>query len=166
MIKHDFEIVSQKKLADRGVSLDSIAELVLALQKPYCPTLTIEKCQRAINQVLEKREVAFTILTGIELDMAAERNQLNEINNIVLDDYSLYGLDEILALSIVNVHGSIALTNFGFLDKTKPGIIGFLEAEGKHPQKCHTFLDDIVCAIASSAASKIAHDYESEKNSS
>ena len=35
----------------------------------------------------------------------------------------VYGIDEILALSIVNIHGSIALTNFGYADKLKPGII-------------------------------------------
>ncbi len=162
----NYRELSRKKLIQRGVTVEDIATLVFDLQKPYCPTLTLETCLENIDLVLAKREVAFTILTGIEIDVAAENNRLNEINDIINDDYSLYGIDEILALSIVNVHGSIALTNFGFLDKTKPGIIGVLEEEGKKKNKCHTFLDDIVCAIASSAASKIAHDYEDKKRPS
>jgi len=163
MIKKDFSAIAKQKLINRGVNLDDIANLVFDLQKPYCPTVQKDACLEAVENVLAKREVAFTILTGIELDMAAEKNHLNEMNQIILDDYSLYGIDEIMALSIVNVHGSIALTNFGYLDKTKPGIVGFLEEEGKKDNICHTFLDDIVCAIASSAASKIAHDYEDNK---
>ena len=161
----NYRELSRKKLTQRGVMVEDIATLVFDLQKQYCPTVTMYDCINAIDLVLEKREVAFTILTGVELDVAAENDSLNEINDIIKDDYSLYGIDEILALSIVNVHGSIALTNFGFLDKTKPGIIGVLEEEGKKKEKCHTFLDDIVCAIASSAASRIAHEYENRKTS-
>jgi phosphatidylglycerophosphatase A len=58
------------------------------------------------------------------------------------------------------MNGSIALTNFGYLDKLKPGIIGFIDKEGKTGVRCHTFLDDIVCAIASSAVSRMAHNVE------
>jgi phosphatidylglycerophosphatase A len=53
------------------------------------------------------------------------------------------------------VYGSIGLTNFGFLDKEKFGIIKKLdEHEG---EEVHTFMDDIVCALAAAAASRIAH---------
>ena len=44
--------------------------------------------------------------------------------SMLRNDDNLYGIDEILSLSIVNVYGSIGLTNFGYLDKLKPGIIG------------------------------------------
>ena len=76
---------------------------------------------------------------------------------MLLGDYGLFGIDEVLALSIVNVYGSVGFTNFGFVDKTKPGIIGKLDDEGKVEGKCNTFIDDIVGAIASAAASSIAH---------
>jgi len=75
------------------------------------------------------------------------------------NDYGLYGIDEILALAIVNVYGSIGFTNFGYVDKVKPGIMARLDEEGKKQEKCHTFLDDIVGAIAAAAASSIAHRY-------
>jgi phosphatidylglycerophosphatase A len=64
-----------------------------------------------------------------------------------------------MALSIVNVYGSIGFTNFGYVDKAKPGIIGVLDKEGKEPNRCNTFLDDIVGAMAAAAASSIAHRF-------
>jgi Phosphatidylglycerophosphatase A and related proteins len=53
------------------------------------------------------------------------------IQSIILSDEGLYGIDEILPLSIVNVYGTIGLTNFGYLDKVKSGIIGELDNEKK-----------------------------------
>ncbi|MFA5603854.1 MAG: phosphatidylglycerophosphatase A [Bacilli bacterium] len=147
-----------KKLNNRGVEIIDIAEIVYDLQKKYLATLTMDDCVKSVCAVIEKREVVHAILTGIAIDEAAEKNLLDEeINDIIKKDDSLYGIDEILPLSIVNVHGSIAFTNFGHLDKLKPGIIGKLDKLGEEMKQCHTFLDDIICAIASSAASRLAH---------
>ena len=41
------------------------------------------------------------------------------------------------------VYGSIALTNFGFIDKKKYGIIAKLNDEGKDSGVVNTFIDDI-----------------------
>nr|HPK29171.1 phosphatidylglycerophosphatase A [Bacilli bacterium] len=80
------------------------------------------------------------------------------LQTIIASDYGLYGIDEILALSIVNVYGSIGSTNFGYVDKVKPGIIGELDKK-TNGKVVNTFLDDIVGAIAAAAASSIAHKY-------
>lgn len=147
-----------KKLKDRGVTILDIAEITLLLQERYSNNLTIEKCIDYVLQVIEKRETIYAILTGIAIDEASEKGLFDkEINDLITSDDSLYGIDEILALSIVNIHGSIALTNFGYADKVKPGIIKVIDDLGKEKKQCHTFLDDIVSAIAASAASKIAH---------
>ena len=128
------------------------------LQSKYIPDLTLEECIESIEQVLAKREVQNTIITGIELDMLAEKELLSQpLNDILTADEGLYGIDEILALSIVNVFGSIGFTNYGYLDKVKPGIIQQLD--NKDGKTCNTFLDDIVGAIAAAAASRIAHGY-------
>ncbi len=74
--------------------------------------------------------------------------------SLLQKDDGLYGVDEILALSIVNIYGSIGLTNFGYLDKKKPGVIGKINDEKNG--KVNTFLDDIVAAIAAATASRIA----------
>lgn len=148
------------RLNERGVKLEDIAQITLFLQGPYVPDLNIETCLDHVERVVRKREVQHAILTGLELDILAEKNLLSEpLSSMLNQDYGLYGIDEILALAIVNVYGSIGFTNFGYVDKLKPGIIAVLDEEGKRPDKCHTFLDDIVGAIAAAAASSIAHRY-------
>lgn len=147
-----------KKLESRGITIEEIAKITLLLQENYCDNLTLDTCIKHVIKVIEKRESIHAILTAIAIDEAAEKNLFDkEINDLITNDQGLYGIDEILALSIVNVHGSIALTNFGYADKTKPGIIEKIDKLGKEKVQCHTFLDDIVAAIAASAASRIAH---------
>ncbi len=149
-------------LTERGVEKHHIAELVLFLQKDYFPNLTIEECIHNVDMVLTKREVQNAVLTGIQLDILAEEGKLlPPLQEMIENDEGLYGCDEILALSIVNVYGSIGMTNFGYVDKLKPGILKELNLKGG--PRCHTFLDDIVGAIAASASSRIAHNMQGSK---
>lgn len=153
---------SYQWLQERGVRIDDIAELTFFLQKNYYDSLTMEECKASVEQVLSKREVQNAILTGIQLDILAEEGKLlSPLQEMIENDEGLYGCDEILALSIVNVYGSIGLTNFGYIDKLKPGIVKQLN-DKSGPRK-HTFLDDIVGAIAASASSRIAHRKQEEK---
>lgn len=146
-------------LASRGVSLQDIAEVTLLIQKDYFKDLTIEFCVENVKKVLEKTEVQHVVFTGIALDQLAEQNKLPEpLQTIVASDLGLYGVDEIMALGIVNIYGSIGLTNFGYVDKAKVGIIKEIDRIGKDTNKCMTFTDDIVGAIAAAAASRIAHN--------
>lgn len=150
------EAKTRELLTERGVTLDDIAELVMFLQKDYYEGLTKEICLHQIEKVLSKREVQNAIITGIQLDMLAEKKQLMEpLQTIIFNDEGLYGVDEIVALSIVNVYGSIGFTNYGYIDKVKPGILKKLNS--KTDGQNHTFLDDIVGAIAAAASSRLAH---------
>jgi len=154
-----YDLVVQR-LNDRGVKLEDIAELTYDLQISYVKTLEFSICMDHVQRVVMKREVQNAILTGLELDILAEKGMLSEpLSTMLLSDYGLYGIDEVLALAIVNVYGSIGFTNFGYVDKTKPGIIKKLDDDGKKEGVCNTFLDDIVGAIAAAAASSIAHRY-------
>ncbi|WP_054028593.1 phosphatidylglycerophosphatase A [Bacillus sp. FJAT-28004] len=149
-------------LLKRGVTKMAIAELVHFLQKDYFPGLTPEDCIVHIDAVLSKREVQNAVLTGIQLDILAEEGKLMPpLQDMIKHDESLYGCDEILALSIVNVYGSIGFTNFGYVDKLKPGIL--VKLNDKSDGEIHTFLDDIVGAIAASAASRMAHRRQAER---
>ncbi|NLY67869.1 MAG: phosphatidylglycerophosphatase A [Tissierellia bacterium] len=143
----------------RGVKIEDIGELVYDLQKDFYPDLTLEICINNIDAVLSKRETIHAILTGIALDELAEKGLLPQpLQDIVESDLGLYGIDEIIPLSIVNVYGTIGLTNYGYLDKEKKGIIRKLDTEkGK---VVNTFIDDLVAAIAAAAASRIAHTKE------
>ncbi|KYG33542.1 phosphatidylglycerophosphatase A [Alkalihalobacillus trypoxylicola] len=143
-------------LVKRGVDLEDIADLVYFLQVKYHPDLTLEQCLENVDRVIGKREVQNAILTGIQLDLLAEEKKLfPPLQGIIERDESLYGVDEIIALSIVNVYGSIGFTNYGYIDKQKPGILERLN--DKSLKECHTFLDDIVGAIAAAASSRLAH---------
>ncbi|KEO82073.1 phosphatidylglycerophosphatase A [Tumebacillus flagellatus] len=144
-----------KLLEQRGVTVDDIADIVFTLQKPYHPNLEREPCVESVLAVLVKREVQYALYTGVALDMLAEQKLLPEPMQTILEtDESLYGVDEILALSITNVYGSIGLTSFGYLDKEKMGIIAKLNDKANG---VHVFLDDLVAGIAAAASARIAH---------
>jgi phosphatidylglycerophosphatase A len=158
-MKESMEELHQKSievLNERGVTIKDIAELVKILQKPYNPDISLEICLENVDAVLKKREVAHAILTGVALDQLAEKKKLPEpIQSIIDTDEGLYGIDEIIPLSIVNLYGTIGLTSYGFLDKKKFGIIK--ELDTKKNGKVNTFLDDLVAGIAAAAASRYAH---------
>ncbi|WP_046215750.1 phosphatidylglycerophosphatase A family protein [Paenibacillus wulumuqiensis] len=150
------EQATREWLSKRGVTIREIAELVLFLQQSYYPDLTIEECEQSVNKVLMKREVQNALLTGVQLDILAEKGQLiSPLQEMIENDEGLYGVDEILAFAIVNVYGSIGFTNYGYIDKLKPGVLGRLNDKSLGP--IHTFFDDIVGAIAAAASSRIAH---------
>lgn len=161
MIKDDKNMDAIEKrarllLKERGVNLEDIADLVYYLQKNYHESLKMEDCLENVDRVLSKREVQNAVVTGIELDILAEKKLLEEpLLSYLLNDEGLYGVDEIIALSIVNVYGSIGFTNYGYIDKQKPGILAKINE--KKPGVCNTFLDDIVGAIAAAASSRLAH---------
>lgn len=155
-LNHDLEQTALSLLEKRGVSLEDIAELVYFLQHKYHKELSKEECLHNVRRVLTKREIQNAIVTGIQLDILAEKDAIEEpLLSIIKRDEGLYGIDEIIALSIVNVYGSIGFTNYGYIDKLKPGILERLN--DKSTGLVNTFLDDIVGAIAAAASSRLAH---------
>jgi phosphatidylglycerophosphatase A len=145
-------------LEERGVTLEEIAEVVYEMQAPYHAELQMETCIHAIKAVLEKREVQHAILVGIELDVLAEKGLLSEpLQSLIETDEGLFGIDETIALGAANMYGSISATTFGHLDKHKVGVIKRLDT--KIGGGVHTFLDDLVGAIAACASSRIAHQH-------
>lgn len=144
-------------LEERGVTMSDLVNLVYNEQRRYIPSITKDDCFASLHSVLLKREVQNAIMTGVALDKLAEQGALpQDLTYNLMNDAPLYGIDEILALSIVNLFGSIALTNFGYFDKAKPGIIGDLDSNHEEG-RCNTFLDDLVGAIVASACARLAH---------
>lgn len=161
--KTELERKARAWLNERGVTIEDIGELVYFLQAQYHDDLKMEDCIYHIHKVLRKREVQNAILTGIQLDVLAEEKKLaSPLQETIEVDEGLYGVDEIIALSIVNVYGSIGFTNYGYIDKQKPGILKNLN--DKSTGKCHTFLDDIVGAIAAAASSRLAHSVANDED--
>jgi phosphatidylglycerophosphatase A len=143
-------------LEERGVRIDEIAELTFFLQADFYSDVTMEECIENVQMVLTKREVQNAILTGIQLDVLAEKEILREpLLQMIRSDESLYGIDEVMSLAILNVYGSIGFTNYGYIDRLKPGIL--CRVNSKSDGKIHTYLDDLIAAVAAAAASRLAH---------
>ncbi|MDO7906119.1 phosphatidylglycerophosphatase A [Paenibacillus sp. JX-17] len=148
--------IAEALLKHRGVTIEQIADIVYQLQKVYHPLLQMDECIASVRAVLRKREVQYTLYTGIALDELAEKRQLPQPLQAIMEaDEPLYGVDETLALGITSVYGMIGLTSFGYLDKKKMGIIDQLNHKGNG---IHVFLDDLVAGLAAAASARIAHD--------
>jgi phosphatidylglycerophosphatase A len=151
-------------LNSRGIEMNEMIDMVFDLQKPYNPNLTKEICKEHLKGVLRKQQSYHTIHLSLLIDTGVEGEVFGEqFLEIVGNDEGLYGVDETVNTSISKLYGSIAFTNFGYLDKAKPGIIGRLDSNhvGNH---CNTFADDMVCAIVSATCARLAHN--SKENTS
>lgn len=155
--KEQMEKAALDALLRRKVDIRRLGEIVVQQQLRYHPNLSLDEAVHNIHQVLKKTEVQHAVITGIQMDELAEKRLFDSpLQEILETDEGLYGVDEILAMQIVQCYGSIAFTTFGLLDQTKPGIIG--DYNNKKVGEVHTFLDDILCALAGAACSRIAHN--------
>ncbi|WP_334328597.1 phosphatidylglycerophosphatase A family protein [Companilactobacillus sp. HBUAS59699] len=146
-----------RNLNERGVTLPDIAEIVIFLEKDYVDGLDEEISIYAINKVLHKREAQNAIMTGIELDVLAEEGLLSApMQRIMKTDESTYGIDENMAITLASLYGSVSVTNYGYVDKLKHGILAKLN--DKSTGKINVFLDDLVGAIAAAACGWLAHN--------
>ncbi|QIL49947.1 phosphatidylglycerophosphatase A [Weissella coleopterorum] len=142
-----------------GVTLHDIAELVQAGQIDYMPNLSMDEALDSVQHVLHKTEVQDAVMTGIALDDLAEADALPEpLATRIKTDHQTYGTDENMVMAILGVYGTISWTNFGFLDRTKPGVIGKLNDIQKKGGRVNTFIDDLVAAVAAAAEARIAHE--------
>ncbi|QGQ96346.1 hypothetical protein EHS13_16385 [Paenibacillus psychroresistens] len=146
-------------LLRRGVTLNHLVDMVFILQKPYNSELTFEDCKGHVLGVLRKQQTFHTIQLCAQIDEGVEQNEFGaQFQAIVANDEGLYGVDEAVNISISMMYGMIAITNFGYLDKSKPGIIGELDRDHSNG-KCNTFMDDTVCALVSASCARLAHNH-------
>lgn len=143
-----------------GITVDKMAEIVYRDQKPYIDNLTEREANWAVSRVLNKTEFQDGLLVAIYLDKVAQRFNLmrehDPLMNRLIDDHPNFGADEHLAMSLAGLYGSIATTNYGYIDKTKPGIVGELNDMGKSGEYVTTMMDDMIGAIIASAEAKLA----------
>lgn len=144
----------------RDIEIKDLAILVLEGQKPYIKDLDINEAIDSIMSFISKREVQHSLLTAFAIDNLAIDNKLPEpLQSIISEDSPFYGIDETLAIETASLAGSIATSNFGYLDKSKPGIIGKVNDDQQKGGMISTMLDDQLCAIVAAAESKLAHNH-------
>lgn len=147
-----------KKLNERGVTVQEIALIAYQQQSKYNNNVKMEICEESVLKILSLRDIFHILQLGAEIDRLTEEGQFKgPIQDILRYDLGVFGVDEILGLDIARLYGAIGQTNFGDIDVNKPGIVAKLNADGKGDKKsCHTFLDDIVGAIAAAASTRVA----------
>lgn len=153
-----------KRFADLGITELGMAEIVVSEQAKYNPELTIEMALHAVQRVLAKREVQHSLVTALSIDELADKKMLPEpLQSIIDDDNPQYGVDESIALMTSMLYGTISASNWGHLDKNKPGIIGKLNDLQKTGGKTTTMTDDMISMIISSAEGKVSQNVHIEK---
>lgn len=156
----------ESKLHDvYGVSLKEMAEIVIDQQSKY-NSYTIPEAISAILKVTSKKEVIHAYQVAFLLDeyaeyskdLVANENDLGDLTKILIADDPLFGVDETIAMSMSGLYGSIATTNYGYLDKAKPGVIGRLNDMGKSGELVTTMIDDVVAATIACAEAYLSHN--------
>ncbi|TXK84678.1 phosphatidylglycerophosphatase A [Paenibacillus sp. N3.4] len=157
-VKEDYADRNLELLEARGVKLEDMVAILDHLQRPYNPDMERSLCEDNVLAVLRKQQTFHAIQLAIKIDTAVENGEFSQqYNHIVGEDEGLFGVDESVATAIPLMYGTIALTNFGYLDKEKIGIIKDLDSDHEEG-KCNTFIDDIVCGIIAAACGRLAHN--------
>lgn len=148
-----------------GISRYELAKETLKEQARHNPWMTIEDAYDAVEAVIRKREVQHALVTALTIDELADKGMLPEpLQSIIADDNPLYGIDESIAMGMAGLFGTIAQTNFGFLDREKTDLAKKLNDEQKSGGHITTMTDDLVSAIIASAEGKVAHSIHLERN--
>jgi len=148
---------NKKTLLRRGVSIESIAEITFQQQSKYTDNISRDICVESVEKILSLRDVFHHVQLATEIDRLAEEGMFQgPIQDIIYEDLGLFGIDETMGLDVSGLYGTIGQTNFGDIDVNKHGIVKRLNDAGKEDGICHTFLDDIVGAIAAAASTRVA----------
>lgn len=143
------------ELHKRNINNETIGEIAYNMQHQYLPHLTVEDFGAQLDEVLKKREVLNILATGFALDNLAQDKLLPEpLQSIIANDSGVFGVDESLSLSLSQLYGSIAVTNYGYEDKKKLGIAAQLDNSNG---QVNTFADDLALALASAVIGRCGH---------
>ena len=149
--------MNKETLKRRGVTINDIAELAHAQQSRYTKGIPFELCVESVERILSFRDIFHHVQLSAEIDRLAEEGLFQgPIQDILYEDLGSFGIDELMGIDVSGNYGTIGVTNFGEIDVSKRGIVEKLNEEGKKEGKCHTFLDDIVGAVAAAASTRVA----------
>ena len=157
--------LNKERLEERGVKIEDIAIIAFKQQGKYNPEIKMEDCVESVEKILSYRDIFHIVQLAIEIDRVTEEGGFRSpIQDIMRADLGMFGIDEILGLSIAQMYGTIGQTNFGDIDVNKPGIVKVLNDHGKPgSNECHTFLDDVVGALAAAASTRVAQIISEEE---
>jgi len=158
--------LNRDRLLERGVTIEEIAEIAYMQQGRYNKNISMKACVESVEKILSYRDIFHLVQLSIEIDRMAEEGMFRSpIQDIIRADLGMFGIDEIFGLNIAQMYGTIGQTNFGDIDVNKPGVVKRLNESGKGDgPKCHTFLDDVVGALAAAASTRVAQIISEEES--
>ncbi len=146
-----------KTLKDRTVEVEEIVEVAFRQQARWNPEISRVEVQDSVDKILSLRDVFHLLQLGAEIDRLTDEHLIKgPIYDILKADLGMFGIDELFGLELAGLYGTIGKTNFGDIDVNKPLVVDRLNEDGKHGGMCHTFMDDIVGAIAAAASTRVA----------
>lgn len=157
--------LNRDKLRSRGVEIEDIAKIAFFQQSKYNKDISMKTCIESVEKILTYRDIFHIVQLSIDIDILTEKKMFSSpIQEIMEADLGMFGIDEILGLNIAANYGVIGQTNFGDIDVNKPGIVKELNEHGKlGSANCHTFLDDVVGALAAAASTRVAQIQSEEQ---
>jgi phosphatidylglycerophosphatase A len=158
-------------LKERTVTVEEIAEVAFRQQSKWTDDISMAECIESVEKILSIRDVFHIVQLGAEIDRLTDIGAFQgPILDILAQDLGMFGIDELFGLELAGMYGTIGKTNFGDIDVNKPLVVDRLNGDGKHEGgMCHTFLDDIVGAIAAAASTRVAqieNEIEAQKDPS
>ncbi len=152
-------------LKKRTVKIEDIAKVAYNQQSKWSDDVTMSDCIDSVLKILSLRDTFHLLQLGIEIDRLTDENLISEpMLSVLKGDFGMFGVDELFGLEIAGLYGTIGRTNFGDIDVNKPGVVAELNDHGKEDGgMCHTFLDDIVGAIAAAASTRVAQMSKEEE---
>lgn len=156
--REEMQRINTETLIERGINIEQIAQIAYNQQSRYTDLVSMKDCIESVEKILSLRDVFHIVQLGAEIDRMTEEGLFRgPIQEILATDLGVFGIDELFGLDVAGLYGVIGQTNFGDIDVNKPGIIAELNDMGKKPGgRCHTFMDDIVGAIAAAASTRVA----------
>lgn len=147
-----------KTLNERTVTVEEIAEVAYRQQSKWTDDISMKVCIDSVEKILSLRDTFHLLQLGAEIDRLTDEGLIREpILSVLKQDLGMFGIDELFGLELAGLYGTIGKTNFGDIDVNKPLVVDRLNGEGKEEGGlCHTFLDDIVGAIAAAASTRVA----------
>ncbi len=147
-----------KTLKERTVSIEEIADVAFRQQARWNPDISMQEVIDSVEKILSLRDTFHILQLGAEIDRLTDEKLIKgPIYDILKVDLGMFGIDELFGLEIAGLYGTIGKTNFGDIDVNKPLVIDRLNEVGKDGKGlCHTFMDDIVGAIAAAASTRVA----------
>jgi phosphatidylglycerophosphatase A len=147
-----------KTLKERTVSVEEIAEVAFRQQSKWSDDISMKTCIDSVEKILSLRDTFHILQLGAEIDRLTDEGVFQgPIYQILKSDLGMFGIDELFGLEIAGLYGTIGKTNFGDIDVNKPLVVDRLNGDGKHEGgMCHTFMDDIVGALAAAASTRVA----------